>query len=185
MLVATLLGVGSNAGFLWPVYEYGQESTRGATELTKKGHSTGLDKDYVFAFSYEKGETFSLMFPNFYGGTQAKSFYNQEGSTETALALRNPNVAKQLGALAGDRAGRYLTQYRGSQSMCGGPIYYGVVAFFLEPRSPRPNLNSRIVFFNLPNISNDVFRNHFIFVRFQRQHVEQHIEQYWIPLVSR
>ena len=131
MLVATLLGVGSNAGFLWPVYEYGQESTRGATELTKKGHSTGLDKDYVFAFSYEKGETFSLMFPNFYGGTQAKSFYNQEGSTETALALRNPNVAKQLGALAGDRAGRYLTQYRGSQSMCGGPIYYGVVAFFL------------------------------------------------------
>ncbi len=131
MLVATLLGVGSNAGFLWPVYEYGQESTRGSTELKKKGHATGLDKDYVFAFSYEKGETFSLMFPNFYGATQAKSFYNQEGSTETALALRNPTVAKQLGAVAGDRAGRYLTQYRGSQRMCGGPIYYGVVAFFL------------------------------------------------------
>ena len=131
MLLATILGVGANTGFLWPVYEYGQESTRGTTELKGKAHSTGLDKDYVFAFSYEKGETMSLMFPNFYGGTQTKSFYNREGSTQTARVLQNQEIAKQLGAVAGERAGRYLTQYRGSQSMCGGPIYYGVVVCFL------------------------------------------------------
>ena len=137
IFIATILGISSNCGFLWPVYEYGEESTRGTTELTKKNHSNGLDKDYVFAFSYERWETLSTMFPNFYGGTQGKSFYNQEGSTKTALLFRDREVGKKLAAVAEkklgstNRAGKYLSQYRGSQSMCGGPIYYGVVVFFL------------------------------------------------------
>lgn len=131
LVIAVLIGILSNIGFLWPIYEYSDESTRGKTELTKKDHDSGLSKDYVFAFSYEKAETFSMIYPNFYGGTQGKSFYNQEGSTQTALTLRNPQVAKQLGQVAGDQAGRYLTHYRGSQNMCGGPIYYGIVTFFL------------------------------------------------------
>ncbi len=157
IIVATLLGLATNLGGFWSTYEYSQMSTRGKSELTKvnpssaapkessKDASTGLPWDYVFGMSFEKMETATLMFPNFYGGTQAKSFYGDEGS-KTKAAFSNPaiqqeivNSAKKAGAKSdkdiqqfmGDIVGRYTRQYRGSQTICGGPMYFGVVVCFL------------------------------------------------------
>lgn len=141
IILATLLGLLSNLGFLWPMYEYGKESTRGTSSLQKKENKDGLSKDYIFGLSLEKSEIGMLMFPNFYGGTQGKLFVNQEGS-ETQEAFRSPLVVQRIQALAKQQkqdpgqimnqiAITYTRQYRGSQTMVGGPVYYGAVVCFL------------------------------------------------------
>ncbi len=106
MMLASLLAVLSNIGFLWPSYEYGQESTRGTTELTEKKTASGqeqtksgLNRDYIFSLSLEKAEIGALMFPNFYGATQSKLWVSNEGS-ETQAAFRSPRVQQELAAAA-------------------------------------------------------------------------------------
>lgn len=145
LAIAAMMAIASNTGFLLPLYEYSQESTRGESSLSQKKDQKGLAKDYVFAFSYEKGETFSLFYPNFYGATMTKSFLNDPESA-TSKAFRSPalqnnivNAAKQAGAKDNAAinqymqqfAGQFTRQYRGSQSMCGGPIYYGLLVLLL------------------------------------------------------
>lgn len=142
MILASLLAVLSNVGFLWANYEYGQESTRGATSLTTKEVKSGLDPDYIFSLSMEKAEIATLMFPNFYGATQSKLWVSNEGSA-SQQAFRSPRVQQDLAKAAKangvtdmnkffqDIAISYTRQYRGSQSMSGGPLYYGVVVCFL------------------------------------------------------
>jgi len=149
MIVATILGIISNLGFIWPNYEYGQESTRGPSNISQKANpqadkdaSSGLGYDYVFNLSMEKAEILTLMFPNFYGGTQSKLFVSQEGSA-TFTAFRSPAVQQEI-AQASKRAKakdvnqfmqqiaiQYTRQYRGSQTMSGGPMYFGVVICLL------------------------------------------------------
>lgn len=145
MLVASILALASNLGSLWPVYEYGQESTRGKTELTTAKNKEGLSSDYVFGMSLEKSEIAMLMFPNFHGATQAKNYAMNEGSL-TGKALGSQPVQQQL-RQAAQKAGvnndqqyqqffsqiarKYMSQYRGSQTITGGPIYYGAVVCFL------------------------------------------------------
>lgn len=137
MIIGSILGILSNLGLLWPNYEYGQESTRGKTELTQKGHQEGLSPDYVFGLSLEKSEVGMLMFPNFYGGTQGKSFY-ADNTSETFQAFqgraRQEIAAKAQAQKITDVNGflnqilsQYTRQYRGSQTMAGGPMYYGAV----------------------------------------------------------
>lgn len=155
MILATSLGVMSNTGALWPTYEYGQASTRGKSELTEKkapvrqgntlgkpNASSGLPYEYVFGLSMEKAEVMSLVFPNFHGGTQGKSFYADRES-ETFAAFNNPTIQREIVAAAKKNGiadgsqfmnqliNQYTRQYRGSQTMSGGPIYYGVVVCFL------------------------------------------------------
>ncbi|MBL4650137.1 MAG: hypothetical protein JKY03_10425 [Aureispira sp.] len=158
MILATLLGVMSNIGVLWPTYEYGQASTRGKSELTEKkapvgqgntlekpNASSGLPYEYVFGLSMEKAEIMSLAFPNFYGGTQGKSFLSDIES-ETFAAFNNPAIhqeivaaakkrgitnSKQVDQLKNQLKNIYTRHYRGSQTMSGGPMYYGIVVCFL------------------------------------------------------
>lgn len=155
MFLALVLGICSNMGSLWSTYDYAQASTRGKSELVKEKNSatsgtkgnanSGLGYDYVFGLSMEKSEIGTLMFPNFYGGTQGKSFYsNPESATRTAFntpgiqqeivaaAKRNGiNDSKQINQFMNQLISQYTRQYRGSQTMCGGPMYYGVVVCFL------------------------------------------------------
>lgn len=151
MILATLLAVMSNVGALWPTYEYGQASTRGKSELIKKADqspnatknaSSGLGYEYVFGLSMEKAEVMTLAFPNFYGGTQAKSFYSNMES-ETYAAFNDPSIQREIIAAAKKNGiadgsqflnqliNQYTRHYRGSQTMSGGPMYYGVVVCFL------------------------------------------------------
>lgn len=141
MIVATMLGIFSNLGLLLPNYEYGNSSTRGNSELTKKSHTKGLDPEYVFGLSIEKMETAAFMFPNFHGGTQTKSFFQNEGSA-TSVAVYDPSVQQEIMSVAkangwdankfmNEVINQYTRQYRGSQTMSGGPLYYGAVVCFL------------------------------------------------------
>lgn len=141
MIVGAVLGVVANTGYLLGLSEYSSESTRGRTELSKKEQKEGLATGYIFDLSIEKMETAALMFPNFYGGTQGKSFFSKEGSA-TSKAVYNPavqqgitNIAKSNGwdpnQFLNQVINQYTRQYRGSQRMSGGPIYFGVVCCFL------------------------------------------------------
>jgi hypothetical protein len=127
LLLAVVFAVLANAGSLYSNYELSKESIRGKSELTPTGvdaeqpKSTGLDKDYAFAWSYGKAETFSLLIPNIKGGASGGML---SPSSELYKAL------KQRGAQVG-REGVQSYTYWGEQPFTSGPVYFGAIICFL------------------------------------------------------
>jgi len=81
--LAIAIGFGCNLSRLWPTYEYGQETIRGKSELSaKSSKGDGLDKDYLFGWSYGVGESLTLLVPHFAGG----------GGCELGLAAEEVDV---------------------------------------------------------------------------------------------
>lgn len=73
----TIIALVVNASRLLTTYEYSKETIRGGSELTEHNENytnEGLDKDYVFAWSYGVGESLTLMYPSFAGQASSKSF---------------------------------------------------------------------------------------------------------------
>ena len=73
LLVLGLLGIGTNAIKLAPLYEYTQHTMRGGSELSGSSASAevndkGLQLDYATAWSYGWEELPNMMIPNFNGG---------------------------------------------------------------------------------------------------------------------
>lgn len=82
LIVAAMIGIGTNAGKLWTTYEYSKVSIRGKSELKTTGNqSSGLDRDYAFEFSNGIMEPLFLFIPNIFGGAS-----NQELSKTSATA---------------------------------------------------------------------------------------------------
>ena len=74
VMIAGLLAVACNFGKLWTVYEYGQYSIRGPSELTsEEAGSSGLDREYAFRWSNGIFEPITLFIPHFYGGASIQS----------------------------------------------------------------------------------------------------------------
>ena len=68
------VGSVANAQNMYAQWDLGQNSIRGAAgindnDLLRARRSSGLDKDYAFAWSYGKGELLTLLVPNAYGGS--------------------------------------------------------------------------------------------------------------------
>ena len=122
---AAVLGVCVNLSNLYHTYEYSKESMRGRSELTHKAvkdaanqTGSGLDRDYITAWSYGIGETWTLLVPNTKGGASqlalgANEQARKAGKTEYAF------VANQLG------------QYWGEQPGTSGPVYVGAFVLML------------------------------------------------------
>lgn len=132
LLVAALVGVGTSITGLLATEEYGKYSIRGKSELTKTPEgksnaantSSGLDKDYALAWSNGTMEPFTLLIPDFFGGSSSESVLDEKKS-ETLRALQtsgDPN-ANQYVQLTG--------RYWGDQPGTAGPIYYGAIIVFL------------------------------------------------------
>ena len=74
VVACTILAILPGAKNLYSMWDLSKHSIRGASELTvnpdnsQKEVSTGLDKDYAFAWSYGKSELLTLLVPNAYGG---------------------------------------------------------------------------------------------------------------------
>ena len=85
LLIASIFAVASNITNIWATYEYGKETIRGKTELTseKSNRTSGLDKDYATQWSYGIPETFTLLIPDFNGGSSS-------GSLSETLTVSNP-----------------------------------------------------------------------------------------------
>lgn len=131
---AMLLAVGANAPNLYHTYEYSKQSMRGAhSELTPAdpgaaaNATSGLDRDYITMYSYEPGETFSLLIPDIVGG--ASNLPNRPQPT-----LADTDEGREL--MARDQQMTLLqlfSPYFGGGEGTNGPVYVGaiIVALFV------------------------------------------------------
>ena len=124
LILAGLLGVGPNISRLWTTEEYASATTRGPSELaTETGEKTdGLDLEYAYRWSYGKGETFTLLIPNFYGSASGSKL----GKGSATYQLLAPMGAQQ----AENMVSRWPT-YWGDQPGTSGPVYVGALVCFL------------------------------------------------------
>lgn len=114
-----------NMGPLYANYELTKESIRGRSELTyhvdgKTDKSSGLDKDYAFAWSYGVGETFTFLIPDFHGGASG------------GILDGDSNIAKEL-YRQGYQVPNPLQTYTywGDQPFTAGPVYFGAIVCML------------------------------------------------------
>jgi hypothetical protein len=122
LVLAALLASGTAISRLSTTMEYGEESTRGKSELTTDldNKTSGLDKDYATSWSYGVAETFTLLIPNFHGGASQGSLTTD---SETYQAIKRAPNAKQLI--------KQLPLYWGTQPFTSGPTYAGAIVIFL------------------------------------------------------
>ena len=120
LVVAAIIAVGVNFAALYTTWEYGKESTRGKSDLTKDDASEGrgLDKAYITQWSYGIDETLTLLIPNFRGGATAPF----DRDSQTVKELRKNNMAQ---------AQDQLYRYWGKQPSTSGPVYFGAIILFL------------------------------------------------------
>lgn len=127
LLIAVVVALLANAGNIYSNYEMSKTSTRGKSELTAQaGESTktdGLDKDYVFGWSYGKAETLSLLIPNIHGGGSVSWL---DSSSNLYKEMVNNGFGQQI-----DQRGVQAYTYWGDQPGTSGPVYFGAIVCFL------------------------------------------------------
>ncbi len=125
LLPAAVIAVGTFVGPMWAITEYTRFSIRGASDLTNASEqavSDGLSKAYAFQYSNGAVEPLSLLVPNVYGGSAARSFV-EDPESHTYKALVNSGDNELANQLA-----RYASHYWGDS---GAPYYGGAIVFFL------------------------------------------------------
>ncbi len=125
LVFAAVIGVGSNVVGLYYTSDYAKVSTRGAKselvhedDATNANKTSGLDRDYITAWSYGKAETFNLFIPNFMGGGR-----NFEEGGEVQKTLEQYQAPKDYY--------KNFPSYHGSQPFTEGPVYIGALIIFL------------------------------------------------------
>lgn len=120
-VVGALLGVAINASNLYHTYQYSKETMRAKSELKKADSAnqtdSGLERDYITAWSYGISETWTLLVPNVKGGASVPL-----SESEVAMKKADPayyQLYQQLG------------QYWGEQPGTSGPVYVGAFVLFL------------------------------------------------------
>jgi hypothetical protein len=122
------LALGLNYANIKGTLDYAKFTTRGGSELTinadgsKKEETkkqSGLDTEYITAWSYGIGETFSLIVPNFKGGATGAI-----GSKENKDIVKNIDRQYKQNIVG-------MNQYWGEQPFTSGPVYIGVIVVFL------------------------------------------------------
>ena len=122
LLLSALLASATSWGRLSNTLQYGHESTRGKSQLTTNidNKTSGLDKDYATQWSYGIAETFTLLIPNFHGGSSQGELGKD---SEMYKRIRtNPNAKQLL---------KNLPLYWGDQPIVNGPTYAGAIVIFL------------------------------------------------------
>ena len=120
MMVAAIFAVAINFSLLYSTYNYSKETIRGKSELASKNldnKSDGLETDYLTAWSYGVGETWSLMIPNVKGGVSQTI---QEDNKHLLKGV-SPQLKQMIGG---------WSQYWGDQPFTSGPVYAGAVVMF-------------------------------------------------------
>lgn len=130
LTLAAIMGVGLNATNLMATSEYTSFSTRGKSILSidsdgnTKKESSGMSYDYITEYSYGKAESFNLIAPRLFGGS------NNEKLGEGSHIY---NYLIDLGADPTDALdfSESMPTYWGDQPIVAAPAYIGVVVFFL------------------------------------------------------
>jgi len=121
LLFAGIIGVAANASNLYHTYEYSKETMRGKSELAHHGEENktgdGLERDYITAWSYGIGETWTLLVPNTKGGASVPISEN-----EKAMRKARPEYSQLY---------QQIGQYWGEQPGTSGPVYVGAFVLTL------------------------------------------------------
>ena len=129
LVLAAGVGVGANAGRLLTLQEYAPYSMRGKSELKPKATEPGaankptdggLDRDYVFRWSNQVGETFTLLVPSFRGGGSQEPI-DKKGPVADCLRNQGYDASQIQG----------LPLYWGDQPFTSGPVYAGAIVILL------------------------------------------------------
>ena len=118
LVAGAILALLPNISTLWVNYEIAKQTMRGEPELTLKrdNQTSGLDVDYALAWSYGKGETFSLMIPFVKGGKTGALGENPKAMEHVSPAYRE-TVAQQ-------------NRYWGPKAVTSGDNYSGAIVVF-------------------------------------------------------
>ena len=125
IVVGGMLGVAVNLSNLYHTYEYSKHTMRAKSELTARSvkdaanqTASGLDRDYITAWSYGIDETWTLLVPGCKGGMSGASV----SQSKTAMAKANSQFVPIY---------QQLPQYWGEQPMTAGPVYVGAFVVML------------------------------------------------------
>ncbi len=123
--IVAILAVFSNFSNFWTTYEYSKYSIRGKSDLTAniENQTSGLDKDYITQWSYGISETFTLLIPNFKGGSSNNPLPEKSKTYEFLKKVQGASNAK--------KTIKHAPTYWGSQPFTSGPFYAGAIVVFL------------------------------------------------------
>ncbi|MHC1706153.1 MAG: YfhO family protein [Bacteroidales bacterium] len=124
LAVVAVLAIGPNVSNLWTTYEYSKYTIRGKSDLTsnQENKTSGLDKDYATAWSYGIDESFTLLIPNFKGGSSNAALGKNSEMYKVLSANNVPNP---------DQVIKGLPTYWGPQPFTSGPVYVGAIFILL------------------------------------------------------
>lgn len=127
--IALLIGIGTGAGKYFVNQEYLKETMRGGhSELTKdndiQNKTEGLNLDYATQWSYGIDETFTLLIPNYMGGSSHYSVGEKSDICETM-------VRKGISRRDAENFCNGLPTYWGKQPFTSGPVYVGAIVCLL------------------------------------------------------
>ena len=135
-LTAGIIGLGVCAVIILPTYDYSKETMRGGvSQLTLNSDDSssnktkgGLDKDYALRWSVGKMETFTLMVPGLYGGSNGGDEHT--ASSKMVEKFNDIGVPEEnaLGAL---NSYSYWGSMSSLSETTSGPVYLGAIMCFL------------------------------------------------------
>ncbi|OYU79583.1 MAG: hypothetical protein CFE23_13435 [Flavobacterium sp. BFFFF1] len=133
---AVVLAVGANATGLLATAEYTSFSMRSKSELTvkpdgQKHETTSMPRDYITQYSYGIAESFNLIAPGLFGGSNSEKLGPDSKVVEY---LQTQEIEKDR-YLSKDEAVAYaadgMPTYWGDQPGVAAPAYVGAIVFFL------------------------------------------------------
>ncbi|QOG01787.1 YfhO family protein [Flavobacterium sp. MDT1-60] len=130
LAVAGIFAIGANAGNLLATSEYAKFSTRSNSELTfnpdgsKKTNENALSRDYITEYSYGIAESFNLIAPRLFGGSNHENVGTDSRMYSFMIEQGVPSGQAQ-DFVSG------MPTYWGDQPIVAAPAYIGVVVFFL------------------------------------------------------
>ena len=130
LAVAGIFAIGANATNLLATSEYANFSIRGKSELTynpdgsKNTTNSAMTRDYITEYSYGVTESFNLIAPRLFGGSNHEAVGTDSKMYEFMISQGVPE------GQAGDFT-MGLPTYWGDQPIVAAPAYIGVVVFFL------------------------------------------------------
>jgi hypothetical protein len=130
LAIAGIFALGANATNLLATAEYTDFSTRGKSELTYNSDGTktignsALTKDYITEYSYGVMESFNLIAPRLFGGSNSEVLGKESEMYNFMIGQGVPEAQTNDFVTA-------LPTYWGDQPIVAAPAYIGIVVFFL------------------------------------------------------
>ena len=130
LAIAGIFAIGANATNLLATTEYTKFSTRGKSELTfnadgsKVTENSALSRDYITEYSYGIAESFNLVAPRLFGGSNNEALGTDSSMYQFMINQGVPDVQAQ------DYV-KGMPTYWGDQPIVAAPAYIGAVVFFL------------------------------------------------------